>query len=588
MTTEGSGIAWVDAAVPQALTVAAGAGVLIQEGMLLPGKIVRAHMAKKDRQYAARDAAKLASDRAHRQEFSGRLAMQIATIATASAAKQKDQQAQSVYEAMNLARQAISDAQQTARARANVEREQIASRLMLEIENGRGFLPARIIAQAEDALEDTKEEMLQEIARLQEAWRRVATVQATKERQRRETQRLLQISTTQLALIEDMLQGTSARTLYRTFTEQRRTIENLIKTAQAALDSNISDALQQAQQAHADVRSLTESVSTSLIDISDSIQSEINTFLGTLTTLNTMLEEAVSTKLIAIQEAQQLMRRIAHTTNEVQSRTEGPLSDSEQSLHVLRERVELLKQEVFSLVEQRQQRYVANSIATTLAELGFQSTKSNKPALKENGDVLRIEALRTGMTKNGERDDKVVSFDISRNGNIAYDFSGYVGDACLVEARRVFAALRNNGIYILDEQAMEYIQAQPAGTVTINTLKQPHLHPQLQANKLQAELAERLRSVLEDMQFGTITQNVVGGCIELEAFNGSIGYRVVLPTDGSTQVFKDVTYTDVSTDLDDPIVAEAYRLAEEEEEDSTLPKSKPVSAYQPRKQRLEN
>src|SRR5258708_6210822 len=174
---------------------------------------------------------------------------------------------------------------------------------------------------------------------------------------------------------------------------------------------------------------------------------------------------------------------------------------------------------------------------------------------------MRIVAVRSGNTPGFRRDDKVVSFDISHDGNLAYDFSGYIGDTCVSEAKEVFAALRAKGVFILDDEAMEALNRLPAERLTPETLGRAPYNPQPAQNKTQTELAERLKEVLARMKFANIQESVNGGCIDVEAFNGNIGYHVVLPPDGSVEVFKN--HVNVSNQKDEVIVKELAQVIEE-------------------------
>jgi len=206
---------------------------------------------------------------------------------------------------------------------------------------------------------------------------------------------------------------------------------------------------------------------------------------------------------------------------------------------------------------------IAQTVATTLGELGFQPSLKDEPMVQENGDVLRVVVTRPGGTPGFKQDDKVVSFDISRDGSVFYDFSGYIGDTCLSEAKEIFAALRAKGVFILDSGVQEMLSRLPAESITADTLREAKYAPELMKNKTQTELAERLKQVLGQMKFANIEQSVIGGCIDLEAFNGPIGYHVILPPDGSAQVFKN--HQDITGDKGDRVVAKALELFREAE-----------------------
>jgi hypothetical protein len=73
-----------------------------------------------------------------------------------------------------------------------------------------------------------------------------------------------------------------------------------------------------------------------------------------------------------------------------------------------------------------------------------------------------------------------------------------------------------------------------------------------------------LKHVLREM-YSTVQQRVIGGFIELEAFEGNIGYRVVLSPEGEFRVLKGAQGTDVSSDPNDPITVEALSIIRQTE-----------------------
>lgn len=61
---------------------------------------------------------------------------------------------------------------------------------------------------------------------------------------------------------------------------------------------------------------------------------------------------------------------------------------------------------------------------------------------------MRIEAMTSHSRTGGERANKIKRFDVSRNGQVPYDFDSYIGEACLKDARKVFDALYRKGIHL--------------------------------------------------------------------------------------------------------------------------------------------
>lgn len=338
-----------------------------------------------------------------------------------------------------------------------------------------------------------------------------------------------------------------------------------IRDVEAQLSTGLAQALATAQAAQKALHELTESVSADAFRAWEKTRTQIISQQGALDTLEKMLTEAVALKLVDAQKAETIKRRITTAQREAEDLLQMASTSPtvQRKLILLTDRVEQLKKEVFRVTQGGQQQYIAEAVATTLEELGFQSQTGGQLATEQTTDGLRIVATRSGDTPNFARDDKLVSFTISQDGAVSYDFSGYVGDSCVSEAEKVFAALCAKGIFILDSDTLDSLQRIPAENITLDTLRQTSL-PHIVQNKPQAELAVRLRQVLERMKFSNIRESVVGGTIDLEAFNGPLGYRVVLPPDGSAQVFKN--RADVSNDASDPIATEAQREVEVLEE----------------------
>lgn len=574
MSTEGAGKACVVAGSPVILGIqaAVGAGILVEKGVMWVSDQIEKNYLEKCQTWSTHYDAAQAKNQARAQVIQDYMTAQWYTNA-ASGLYRPSQHAdtqmvapepqEDLLPVMAQVRSALDDMQKMRQVKRKTQHEQLVARLLTEIEIGRGVLSPVSIAQAEAALGEASESVEQALDDLDTAWKQRSTV-SQEERQRREVQFLLQVTANQLSIVEQAREHPAALPV-EAFVEQRRQIEATIAQAQAALQSNLALALELAEAARGAAQALSTQVSTALVDAWDRVRKEINTFQGVLTALTTMVNEAIAVKMISRQRAYEFEGRIEALYEETEHLVAHTPPDIQARLLLLKERVGTLKQDVFAAIEQQQQRYIAQTIATTLDELGFQDIRGDEPTLKESGDLIRVVTTTSGRTTGTERDDKIVSFDIARNGDIAYDFSGYVGDTCVQEAERIFVALHKKGIFILDAQAAKQLPTYPTKLITPELLEQPQWQPQIVQNKLQAELAERLRAVLEAMNYPTISQNVVGGCIELEAFSGPFGYRVVLAPDGAASIFKDDAHTDISDNEDDPLVAEVQQSLSEQE-----------------------
>lgn len=474
-----------------------------------------------------------------------------------------------VAERLAYLHRTLEDPEVALRVQAETERELLSYRLKLEIEAARGVLPAEKIAAAGAALESSPETIQNALTMLETAWKGVYDAQAQQNRQAFQARQLLNILTTRLQTIDALLRETG-KAQNVVYVNQRQAIEVQIRDVETQLSTDPAHALATAQAAQKALRELTESVSAEAFRAWEKIRTQIISQQGALDTLGKMLTEAIALKLVDTQKVDGLKRRITTAQREAEDLLQMASTSPtvQRKLMLLTERVDQLKKDVFRITQSGQQQYIAEAVATILDELGFRSQTGGQLTTEPTSDGVRIVAIRSGDTPNFVRDDKLVSFTISQDGAVSYDFSGYVGDSCVSEAEKVFAALRARGIFILDSDTLDDLQRIPAENITLDTLRQTRL-PHVVQNRPQAELAVRLRQVLEQMKFSNIRESVVGGTIDLEAFNGPIGYRVVLPPDGSAQVFKN--RTDVSDDGSDPIASEAQREVEVLEE--TVPAS---------------
>src|SRR5205085_2639517 len=104
---------------------------------------------------------------------------------------------------------------------------------------------------------------------------------------------------------------------------------------------------------------------------------------------------------------------------------------------------------------------------------------------------------------------------------------------------------RARGVYLLEPEVAEKLYADHPKGLTRQVLDRAQHYPHPIRNKIQTELADRLQQVLRRMQYDNVQVRSMGGCIELDAFNGSIGYHVILEPEGSVQVYKDAQHSDV-------------------------------------------
>ncbi len=574
----GIGVVGVAAAPLLAVAVvgvaAVGTGVLIAKGVMWCGDKIEENYQQTCKEWTNLIESARAENLANVRGMSTQLTSQLEYL-SASAYEAADDSMpatidqQALFATIARARVVIDDAQRAAQ-QVDSERNLLAARLRAEIKAGRGILPAELITEAERALHGTPAIMQAALQKLDAAWNTVNETHARRTRTIRQAQQLLVSISTQLNAIDTMLQemGSGRDSSH---VEQRRQLEQKVLKARDQLEALPAHALELARAARQEVKPLLEGVSAASLALWQETRQQMNTQLGILATLETMVKEAEAITLVDRQTLATLADRVSKTLSEANKLQQSTYTQKQ--LIRLMQRVELLKGDIFREVKKSQQQKVAATIQSTLAELGFLSEHGEQPAIQANGDVTRVEVMPSAGTGTGERNDRLITFDVSRNGQVNYDFAGYSGSACLKDAQKIFTALQEKGLFILDDDAMEKLQRIPAENFSIETLKQKDFQPSLMQNKTQAELAESLKSILEEMGYPQLRQSVVGGSIELEAFNGPIGYSVVLSPEGDVQVFQDANRTDISHNTSDPVV-EKMRMIQQEHPEPEVKKSR--------------
>jgi hypothetical protein len=470
-----------------------------------------------------------------------------------------------LQEALAEARRALEQAQSTQQKQRDIERTTLVMRLQAEIAAGRGLLPSEVLQRAEGCLSGTEHVLRRALADLESAWDAVSGTQAQRMRQLHQLKQTMAQASTRLHTIELLLRDAGVAT-DPAFVTQARELEARLGEARDTMDLSEQHALDLARAVQQEAGQLLEMVCAASLSAWNAVRRQLITQQGVLATLGTMLQEVREVQLVPAPQIVELEQMITAVQLEAQELASGKQLHVQQRLSRLTFQVTTLKERVFAMVKTRQQQTVARSIQEALTGLGFQSVEGAQPEIIQSGNALRVEALLAHDTSGAQRDDRVVTFGIAHDGQVTYDFSGYEGGSCLADAEKIFAALRERGIFILDQANMEEVRKVPADALTLSTLSQERFRPHLERNKSQAALAETLRQVLEQM-YPHVHQVSLGGHIELEAFEGQLGYHVVLSPAGEVQVYKDAAHIDVSTDGQDPVVAEAQRTLQPEQKE---------------------
>jgi hypothetical protein len=491
-----------------------------------------------------------------------------ARVAQAHDPTQKPMDQKTMEQRTEQIRASLFDASKLIGSLEEIELQAAKQGLLLTVAAARSAkVPQHHIQQAERALGKPVKEIQDATRVLKEALQEVESALSEKERLRRQVDYQLEVIISQLYYVNQTLAEAEIDTRPE-FAEASQRVRRLVALSRDRLHERLEEATSYAAEAQQVVDTLSERASESLVDGWSHAQGQINTILGKLSMLKQMAQEAEAARMSGYEKLQGLTRRITTTSTEAQEIGKRASLNGQAQLTSLAEQVETLKDELFGELQAYQQRTIAEAVAATLADLNFQSVAGGRPAVEVNDDMMRVAVVKVGVNAQGKPDDKLVEFGITREGRVSYDFSGYLDDACIVEAERIFSALRARGIYLLESEVVRQLQAEHSGRLTRHMLDRAQQYAHPVRNKVQTELADRLQRVLKLMQYNNVQVRSMGGCIELDAFNGSLGYHVVLEPEGAVQVYKDAQHTDVSSDPFDPIVAESLLITELDESSS--------------------
>jgi hypothetical protein len=562
-----------------------GAGILVARGIMWCGQKMEENYQHACQEWTGAFEAARQENLARVELLSPYLVAQVDRLSSSAYLSRTPQGAQAapalpdhaLQEAIAEARRALEQAQGTRQKQTEVEHSTLVMHLRTEIAAGRGLLPPEVLQQAEGCLSGTQDVLHRALADLEAAWDAVSEKRAQDVRQSHQLEQALTQASTRLNTIELLLRDAGAAA-DPAFVTRARELEARLGEARDAMDRSTLQALDLALAVQQEAGEVLEAVSAASLSAWNAVRSQITTRQGVLATLAKMLQEVREVQLVPEPQVAELEQMIAAVQQEAQVLAGGEQLQVHQRLSRLTSRVTILKERVFAIVKTHQQQTIARSIQDVLADLGFQSLEGARPEIMPSGNALRVEALVSQDPSGAQRDDRVVTFGIAHDGQVSYDFSGYEAGSCLVDAEKIFAALRERGIFILDQANMQELRKVPADALTLSTLGQERFHPHLERNKSQAVLAETLRHVLGQM-YPHVHQVSVGGHIELEAFEGQLGYHVVLSPAGEVQVYRDAAHIDVSADAQDPVVAEAQRaLQPEHREQKTEPRPQAAPA----------
>lgn len=577
MSTQGSGTAALVLFAPLGLAV--GAGILAGRAIMWCGEQLELHYQTTCQKLAEAEAAARNYSNAQREQIQSVFYAIMKSHALKNASRQQErtneeQQAQeaeqqAMRDALAQAHAILTDSSyvsgsnRSADSLQDIERASLLLQLDVMIDYTRPLLDASFIIRAERARNGSLSDMRSAIDMLEEESSRIESIETQQERLRGQLRHALRLVKTQAHALDEML--LDVQKTPELLSQQHR-LTSLMEAAANNLDSDLDAAQPLVVEAEQVVQRFTDNVSKVLYNAWDSLHRQVSEQLGTLTTLKGMIEDARVAEMAPSSALETLTHQLTSAYNEANEIAQSSSLQVAPRLSLLATRTAFLKEDVFALVENYQQHKIADTIATTLNQCGFESASGDAPQVQTYGDTMRVTAMRNEQTRNGMRDDKLVTFEVSRQGNVHYDFSGYTDAGCVEEAEKIFEELRIAGIYLFDQQQARTLQETYPEGVPLNILNRSRyqLHPE--ADKLQMELAQRLHSVLEQMHYTHIQQSSVGGCIELDAFNGTLGYHVVLTPEGDARILKNGEELDPAHDTFDSLVEQAQQVIAEKSE----------------------
>lgn len=471
----------------------------------------------------------------------------------AAAITQQAQQAQA---------QIKHDSQALERLRREVALERARADLTGAIESAEALLPAAMLAKIRAALTSSSADQMQaaigtiEHELQQQNDQRAVVAQATQE-----ARRLLREAQSQLAEANRWLLASASLNK-----QMLRTVTQRLAAVSARIEANPAGARDQLRPALVEIEDLRRNIASGYTSEWQQMLSEASAQGGRLTALNTILSETQANQAGVSGNAAERLRGLKKTLDQWMA-TSGEfganLTEARARLAKISARLDSATEEVFEEIGQRQQEVAARTISETLGELGFVKSMVSKspPQVALVGRKLQIVGTRQqpgGSVQNEE----LVSFYVNQDGSVAYDFSGYKGESCTQAAREIFEALRKKGLVLVQAETAQHLNGSSVSLTREQVDRYPL--PTFDVNLRQARLHQRLRQVLQKMQFQHIQEQVAGGSIILEAFNGDVGYHVVLHSDSDLKQPKVLRtrgqqQEDVSNDASDAVVSEMLR-----------------------------
>lgn len=376
-------------------------------------------------------------------------------------------------------------------------------------------IPAQIVGAAESALSGDLAQVNGARVRLKQAWAEVGETQRLRAGQREEaTIRLAMLKGTISAIREQRRSG--AQTITPEQQSRLAQIESEMGKARTRLTDSPELVRLEAERLQGELSEVERAImfSTSAAhDAGAGQRAEVAKLKGRLRALRKLVDE-VETYHYAT----------PGTWRKQLADIETALASATPQLSTLTAQIADLERDAFKRLDHGQQRALAGQIAEVMAQQGFHQDVDGLEAITidDLGDgAHRVVGLRNDAKGDEDRQDRMVTFTLEANGQLTYDFAGYVGDECHGDMRAIFEGLRKRGIIITDNRRL------PGGSTQLSDEQAQALPgPQVITNKEQAVTASAVLAAFHQMGYSDdqITVSSMGPQIHLSASASGMGY----------------------------------------------------------------
>ncbi|HEY1388505.1 MAG TPA: hypothetical protein VGF38_08170 [Ktedonobacterales bacterium] len=531
-----------------AIGLVVGAGVLCYKGIMYCGNQLDKQYAERNSAIAAQKAAEMRAQLARvdttQQYFRTEVRRMAAHAARLDLVAPPPEM---VTEAAASTRTFISGQRPRAETLAEAQSSYLRDKLASEIRVGTGKLPDDLMARATNALTAPSSDIQIILDEIDAAWKRAAAERNDQQYERPKLDLRLRELRAWFAGLRDSIarQPEIDRTAYDT------RLQRIGKQIDEAERLPIATAMGKLAPIEDELDAVTDDIALDVRAARDRVVIAVSPIAAQIENLTAILKD-VGNEASGLLTAAQI----------------APLSDALDALKTRAEQIEATgtmreiddlatavadqERKIIDPIKKTQQRQLASIIQATLAEQGFAQDPMAKP---RPGDTLAVVGARQQLTQEGAADQRRVTFEVSPDCAISYDFSGYVGESCLVDAERIFTALAQKGIYIVSDEDMAKLRERAESTSNLlrdagDMVVKPVM------NKRQAVLASRILEVLQGMGYQIINRETIGDTVYFDASHDGLGFfSVAVDGEGDARIFTDRDHTQrITAYSDDDLV----------------------------------